>query len=159
MKILLPDIGASFERRVCSIEVNWNVLLNLLVPGKAPAKPNYYFCRSEINCGPSSQLSSHLELDISPKIHMVAPVGTAAAAAATPPTPVDDTDTSAAAGAEAETATPPTPVVDTDTAAATGAEAEAATAPSPTPVDTDTTAAGGDVATPPPPAATKRGWC
>ena len=46
VKFLLTDIGASFERRCCSVAVNWDVLLNLLVSGKAPAKSNYYFCRS-----------------------------------------------------------------------------------------------------------------
>jgi hypothetical protein len=48
VKILLTDIGASFERRCCSVAVNWDVLLNLLVSGKALAKLNYYFWRSSV---------------------------------------------------------------------------------------------------------------
>ena len=45
----ITDIGASFERRVCSIEVSWNVLLNLLVSGKSPAKSTTIFVALNIS--------------------------------------------------------------------------------------------------------------
>ena len=66
MKFSLADIGASFERRCCSVAVNWDVLLNLLVSGKALAKLNYYFWRSREGPRPRNpllddkDLSSHI---------------------------------------------------------------------------------------------------
>jgi len=62
VKILLTDIGASFERRCCSVAVNWDVLLNLLVSGKAPAKSNYYFCRSALKVDVPGELIADFEL-------------------------------------------------------------------------------------------------
>ena len=55
-EIFINGFGASFERRCCSVAVNWDVLLNLLVSGKAPAKSNYYFWRSD--APPSSTASA-----------------------------------------------------------------------------------------------------